>query len=209
MGDLAEYGTVQRAMLGIVIQDVNADFAERHNTKEHSGVYISSVNDGSAAQDAGLREGDIIIKIDDKKVENVASLQELVARKHPGDHIDITYRRNGVEKTTATKLKNVMGDMSVVRKESTAEIDGAIFAELNDELKQRLNLQGGVQLKTLRSAKWKDSGIKEGFIITYIDKNPVYDLEDLAVAISGKNGRYFLEGLYPNGQEDYFRINDN
>ena len=207
MKDLQEFGTVQRALLGIKIQDVNADFAQQHKINEHSGVYIAEVIPGSSAQDAGLKEGDIIIGIDNNAVENVAELQELVARKHPGDKIKITFKRQGKEEKTSTILKNVMGDLSIVKKESTIEIDGATFAELKDELKEKLGINGGVQLRDIKSGKWKDAGIKEGFIITFIDKRPISGLADVAASLSGKNGRYFVEGIYPNGQEDYYRIN--
>jgi serine protease Do len=207
MNDLQEFGAVQRALLGIKIQDVNADFAQQHKIREHSGVYIAEVIPGSSAEDAGLKAGDIIIGIDSNPVENVAELQELIARKHPGDKVRITFRREGTEQKASTVLKNIMGDLSIVKKESTMEIDGGNFTELESEMKDKLGIDGGVQLKDVKPGKWKDAGIKEGFIITFIDKRPVKNLEDLAASLSGKNGRYFVEGMYPNGQEDYFRIN--
>jgi serine protease Do len=206
MDDLAKFGSVQRAFLGISIQDVDADFAEQHKIKEHSGVYVAEVRSGTAAEAAGLKEGDIITKIDETPVENVSELQETVARKHPGDQVSITFIRDDKLMTARTILKNFAGDVSIVKKESSVEIDGALFSNIPDDLKQKLNINGGVQLKEIKSRKWKDAGIKEGFIITYVDKKPISSLDDLSNSLSAENGRFFIEGVYPNGEEDYYRI---
>ncbi len=206
MDDLLKFGTVQRAYLGIHILNVNADFAEQHNIKEHSGVFVADVSSGSSAEDAGLKAGDIITYLDDKPIENTSELQETVARKHPGDKIKVTFIRDDKEMTVQVTLKNITGDFSVVKKASTREIDGALFAKASDDLLQKLNLKGGVQLKEIRSKIWRDAGVKEDFIITYIDKKPINDLDDLSTALTGKNGRFFIEGVYPDGQESYYRI---
>lgn len=206
MDDLVKFGSVQRAFLGISIVDVDADFAEEHNIKEHSGVYVAEVRSGTAAEDAGLKEGDIITQIDDTPVENVSELQETVARKHPGDKVKITFIRDDKLMTARAVLKNFAGDVSVVRKESTVEIGGALFANIPDNLKRKLKIDGGVQLKEIKDAKWKNAGIKKGFIITYVDKKPIKNLDELANALADEDGRYFIEGVYPNGEEDYYRI---
>ena len=209
MDDLLKYGAVQRVMLGVHIVSVDADFAEQHKIKEHSGVYIAKVDPGSSAEDGGLKEGDIVIGIDNSPVANVSELQEMVARKHPGDKIKITFKRDGNLMTIHTILKNIIGNESIVKKESTMEIDGAVFSELTDDLKKSLHLDGGVQLKEIKSDSWKEAGVREGFIITYVDKISIHDLGDLSTSLSGKNGRYFIEGVYPSGKEDYFRITLN
>ncbi len=119
--DLREFGRAQRPFLGISIREVTSDLAQKEKLNNVSGVYIASVNPGGAADAAGLREKDVIVKIDNKNIESPSDLQETVAEHHPGDKIKITYIRNGKDETTSAELKNVNGNTEVVR-ESTGEI---------------------------------------------------------------------------------------
>jgi serine protease Do len=209
MDDLLEFGTVQRALLGISIRDLNADLARELGIKETSGVYIASVNIGSSAQEAGLKENDIIVAINESHVKNVAELQEHVARNRPGDKIKVTFIRGGKENTVTATLKNIMGEERMYSRSSTMEIQGASITEISDELKKKLDIQGGVQLSNINSGKWKDAGIKDGFIITSIDKNKIMNINDLMSALANKTGGILIGGVYPDGEEGYYGIKWN
>ena len=95
MDDLLEFGEAQRGVLGIEIRDADGRF-----TKELLGVFVSGVNPGGAADEAGLEAEDVIVGIDEKVVRSTSELQEFVARKRPGDEIKVTYIRNGEENNT-------------------------------------------------------------------------------------------------------------
>lgn len=206
MDDLLEFGVVQRALLGVEIRDVNASMAKDKGIKDLQGVYILGVNDGSAAADAGLKEGDVITEIDGVKVNNTAQLQEQIARHRPGNKIDLSYTRGGSEKSTNVILKSINGDIEVVKERAGLNLEGATFSEVNTSLKKKLGINGGVRVTELKNGKWKDAGIKENFIITAIDKSSVKTVDDLKRILKSKKGGMLVEGIYPDGQKAFYGI---
>jgi Do/DeqQ family serine protease len=205
MDDLLEYGAVQRALLGISILDVTDPRIEKE-VDETNGVYVAAVNGGSAAEEAGLEEGDIITGIDDVEIKTVAELQEYVGRNRPGDKIDVTYLRNGKESTVSATLKNIMGEERMYSREAAMEIQGATITEINEDIKDKLDLEGGVQLNNISDGKWKEAGIKDGFIITKIQNREVKTVNDLMAALANASGGILIEGIYPDGTEELHGI---
>lgn len=205
MDDLLEFGAVQRALLGINILDVSVA-AEEYDLEENSGVYVAGVNKGSAAEDAGLEKGDIIIGIDENSIKNVAELQENVARNRPGDKIEVTFIRDGKERSVSATLKNIMGEERMYRREAAMEIQGATVEEVNKDLKEKLDIEGGVQLKNIEQGKWAESGIEEGFIITSVDKRVIKTINDLMASLANTSGGILIGGIYPDGEEAYYGI---
>lgn len=203
--DLKNFGVVQRALLGVSIANVNDDRLEE-DIEDRMGVYVMSVNEGSAAAEAGLQKGDVIIDINEKETKNVAELQEIIATKRPGDRIQVTYKRDGKVKTTTAVLKNMANNTQVVKKSGIIEIEGSTFANLNKEDRNKFKLDGGVQLSGLGNGKWKEAGIKEGFIITSVDKRPIDDTEDLVATLNSKKGGILIGGIYPDGSEAYYGL---
>lgn len=204
VGDILEYGIVQRAVLGIEIVNVNDPRLEI-KVKERQGVYVAKVNPGSAAEEAGLKEGDVIVQINDRSVTNVAELQDNVARHRPGEKIRVTYKRDGKEKTVSATLKNLDNEVRIVKAGEEASIEGATFRNLTNEEMERLKLEGGVKIEKLGEGKWRNAGIREGFVITSIDKRPVNNVNELRDALRGKQGEGILiAGVYPTGEEAYY-----
>ncbi len=206
MEDLLEYGTVQRALLGVEIRNVNADLADREDLEVVDGVYVSNVNRESAAELAGILPGDIIIAIDGNPVTNVAELQELVARNRPGDEVEVTYLHDGQKSTSIATLQNTMGNTEFVKKAKAFSVEGATFGNPSKNLLRELELEGGAQIIELESGKWSDADIGEGFIITSIDKEPVRSVEDMEVILDNKQGGILIEGMYPDGTEKYYGL---
>ena len=104
VNDLKEYGEVQRAFIGISIRNLDAELASEKNIDEIKGVYVSGLSDRGAAIDAGIREGDIIMKVNDVEVNNAPELQEQVSKYRPGDKISVTIRRKSREPPTARRI---------------------------------------------------------------------------------------------------------
>ncbi|MEQ8338271.1 MAG: Do family serine endopeptidase [Cyclobacteriaceae bacterium] len=207
VADLKDFGAVQRPLLGIRIQDMNASLAEEHNADVLRGVYVAGVNPNSAAEEAGIRQNDIIVAINEKPITNVAQLQEQVALNRPGDKISVTYVRNGKTYNTQAKLKNILNTTEMVTTTSSFEIEGAKITPVSKNLKEKLGIEGGVQITSLGEGKWKRAGIKEDFIITKIDKRDIRNPEDLTSALRIAKGEGILiEGLYPNGEKAYYGI---
>jgi serine protease Do len=139
-------------------------------------------------------------------VKNVAELQEHVARNRPGDKIRVTFLRDGNEKIVTATLKNIMGEERMYSRNSTMEIQGASITEIEEDLKKKLDLDGGVQLNDIGSGKWKEAGIQNGFIITSIDKREIKTINDLMGALANKTGGILIGGVYPDGEEGYYGI---
>lgn len=205
--DLAEFGTVQRALLGISIQDVDAALAERMDLDLLKGVFVSDVGFNSAAEEAGMENGDVIVAIDDQKVSTVAELQEKVALNRPGDRIKVTFIRDGRTEESFATLQNNYGTTNVVEVNNSFKNEGAVFESVNEELQESLEIDGGVQVKDLESGAWREAGIKKGFVITKINKVPVDTIDDFIRVIKNvREDALVISGYYPDGDKAYYGV---
>jgi Do/DeqQ family serine protease len=204
MDDLMEFGTVQRALLGVQIRNVDAGLSDEYDLNVVEGVFIESVATESAAQDAGIRPGDVIIEIDDKKVTNVAELQEMVARNRPGDQVKVSFLRDGERTTVYATLKNTMGDTQMVAKPKEINFEGAVFANPDEELLAELDIEGGAQIVDMEPGKWAEAGLTEGFIITSIDHMKITSAEQLQEIMQDKSGGILIEGVSPDGKQNFY-----
>jgi Do/DeqQ family serine protease len=206
--DLTKYGEVQRGLLGVSIQDVSSELAEQKGIKDFHGVYVAGVNDKSSAKEAGIKEGDIILKINDAVVNSSSELQEQVARYRPGDKLKVTFLRDGKEQTVSATLKNRLGNAEIV-KISENEVYhslGATFEDVSTSEKAKLNITNGVKVKKITGGKLETAGMKEGFVITHVDKNPVGKPSELAELLKARKGGVLIEGIYPDGLKGYYGI---
>ncbi|HEY9049037.1 MAG TPA: trypsin-like peptidase domain-containing protein [Ohtaekwangia sp.] len=201
MDDLLEFGQVQRGLLGIVITDVNANVAEDFNLKVNQGVLVNRVNEGSAAEQSGILTGDVIIGIDGHAVNSVSELQEWVARNRPGKEIKVSYIRKGESKDVTARLKNNNGSLETIRKEVRYELTGMTLEDVPYKELNTMQLEGGVRVKKISAGKWKEAGLRDNFIIAFIDKVPVDNVEDLNRILDFKKGGILIEGFYPNGEK--------
>src|SRR5690606_33096721 len=103
--DLIEYGIVQRGWLGVSITTVNRQLVEERDLNVSSGAYISSFADNSSAREAGLKEGDVVVRIDDKIIKSNTELIEYIGTHRPGDKVNIVVNRNGKEMVFPVVLK--------------------------------------------------------------------------------------------------------
>lgn len=209
MDDLLKFGQVQRALLGVTILDINAAVAKEKNIHDIHGVYIASVNEGSAANKAGLKEGDIITSINDIEVNSASELQEIVGRNRPGDKVKVNYIRNEKPYQVEVTLKNKSGNTDIVKRDEN-EIRSILGVELSQPSKQeleKLKLPGGAKVTNLSSGKFADAGIREGFIITKIDKTSITNAEAAQDLLKDSSGEgHLIEGYYPNGEKRYYGI---
>jgi serine protease Do len=211
MDDLLEFGTVQRGLLGVQINDVSPELAEYLDTeiKETRGVYVIDVNEGSGGAEAGLKSGDVIIGVDGATTYTTSKLQEMVARKRPGDKVEITFIRDGKEKTTTATLKNFAGDTEVVKRAvpKTSEFEGVSFEDVRPNIKDRLRIEGGAAIVSLDNEKWKKVGVKEGFVITQVGRTKIKDAEHLEEVLRKNKGEeVIILGVYSSGQQAYFEV---
>lgn len=207
--DLKEFGTVQRALLGIQGGDNTAELSKQKELGVVDGVYVSKVTDESAASAAGIKENDVIIAVDGKAVKNMAELQEMTAKHRPGDKINVKVVRDKKEKTFELVLKNAQGTTKVV-KNADMDLLGAAFKELPDDLKKQLNLGYGLQVTGVSGGKMGAAGIRKGFIILKANGQPmrkVSDLEDAFKAgIQSPDQVLFISGMFPSGKRANYAV---
>jgi len=207
--DLLKYGEVQRAMLGVQMQEVDAKVAAEKKIKNLAGIYVIETNDNSAAEAAGLKQGDIITHINEVPVNTSAQLQEQIARYRPGDKVKVTFVRGNDTETVTATLRNSMGNTNVVKREELKAVTyaGAKFEPLNKQELNKLNLEGGAKVGNVAKSQLKGTGIEDGFIITRIDKAKVEKPQDVEKILksAGDEG-VLVEGIYPDGRRAYYPV---
>ncbi|WP_294753492.1 Do family serine endopeptidase [Prevotella sp.] len=213
--DLKTYGTVQRAVVGIQGSDVkNYVDGQKEQGKDidlgtMEGIYVAKVTEESAAEEAGLKEGDVIIAIDGKEMNKMADMQEYLAKKRPGDKVTVTYLRDKKKNTKSITLKNEQGNTQVVKK-ADLDVLGGNFRSITDAQKQQLNIGYGLEVLKVNSGKLKNAGITKGFIIQRVNDNAVKTIEDLQNIVkdasTSKDPVLYIQGVYPTGKKAYFAV---
>jgi Do/DeqQ family serine protease len=213
--DLKEYGVVQRAMIGISGRDVRTQIdmeKEEGNEPDYGtteGIYVNEVVENSAAHESGIVEGDIIIEVDGQRVTKFGDLSGIIAQKRPGDRISITYLHNKHRHTKNITLRNEQGNTEVVRNADLDEL-GADFREVSDELKQRLEIDYGLEIIRVKNGKIKDAGIQRGFIIQRVNDVPMHTIVDLQNIVSETSTSsepvLIIKGISPTGRRGYYVV---
>src|SRR5690606_36017709 len=203
--DFKKFGTVKRGYLGITFPTASSEDAllKEKGIKPGSiqGVYITGVQKGSAAAEAGLKEGDIITSINGNEINSSSELSERVARHRPGDKLQLTYQRDGKEKKVSVTLKGEESIKSAsASNRSVEEIYnqlGASFAQLSSAQKQRYQINAGVVVSDVRQGGIFDqNGIPRGTIVTKINGHAVNNTDDISDALSkAKNNMIRIDGI--------------
>ncbi len=215
VSDLKQYGTVQRAMIGIQGGDVKSYVdAQKEEGKEvdlgtMEGIYIDKVVEESAAEEAGLEKGDVIVEVDGQKVKKFGDLSGMIAQKRPGDKITLTYLHNKKKHTKTVTLRNEQGNTKIV-KNADMDILGADFREVSKQQKEQLDIQYGLEVIKVSSGKMKDAGIPKGFIIRQVNDVPMKSLDDISKIVketsTSKEPVLIIKGVYPTGKKGYFVV---
>ena len=212
VSDLRQYGTVQRAVLGVSIRDLSNEIAkEKGITAVTKGVYVDEVSDRSSAKEAGLQKDDVIIKVNDVATDNVAQLQEQVAKHRPGDKIKVTFIRDNKTNSVDVNLRNPQGTTQVTKAGDITDLCCA-FKKVDESTLRQLGLSNGVQVTGLSKGRFSEAGVKEGFIIYSINDSRVGspdDVEKMYKAImkgSGDEKVMIIRGVYPTGKRGIYAV---
>jgi serine protease Do len=219
LGDLKDFGVVKRGVLGVSFP---APAAEDQYLKQQGldpalvkGVYITGVQNESAAAAAGLQAGDIIQNIDGVLINSSTEFSERIARRKPGDVVKLTYRRKGA---TATVPVTLQSDDKPKTENTESKSDaalleiynrlGATFAPLTADIKERFNLTSGVLVTRVRKDGFFDqAGIPPGTIIAFINGNPINNPEDIDNALlSAQTGAIQILAIAPDGSKVVFNF---
>lgn len=210
--DIKNYGNVQRAYLGITFRELEPELAKKHNiTAVTSGLYVHEIMERSAAMESGIREGDVIVAIDGQHTGNTAQLQEEIAKHRPGDKIKVTYIRDNKPHSVDVTLRNNQGSTTMTKATDMTDL-GCAFKKVPEETLRQLGLRNGVQVSGLKDGRFKDAGIKDGFIIVDINNARVSSQEDIEkiyrsiMASSQYDHVMFITGVYPTGRKVYYAV---
>jgi Do/DeqQ family serine protease len=218
VADLKAYGVVQRAVLGVQGTDVG-NYIDMEKAKGNevdlgtvSGVYIDQVTDGSAAQEAGLQKGDVIVKLAGKDTDKMSRLQEEIAQHRPGDKVSVTYLRNKKTQKTDVTLRNAQGGTKVMEEVDMDDM-GVQLKPLADKEKQLLRIPYGLVVNNIRRGKLQEAGVDKGTIFIQVNDaklNTVEDWEEAVKRASQSTDRtLWIKALTPSGRKVSFVIDLN
>lgn len=209
VSDLKEFGTVQRAVLGIVGGTVTAELNEKENLGTVDGVYVSDLTEGGAAKSAGIEKGDVIIKFNEKPIKTMAELQEALAKTVPGTEVKVTVLRDKKEKTFDVTLVNVQGNTNVV-KNVDLDILGAEFKPIDDKEKQFFKISYGLKVTALENGLFSKYGVKKGIVIQKVNGTAMRTIEDLQKVVKQANSStepvLFISGYNATGQRVFYSV---
>lgn len=204
VADLIEFGSVQRAYLGVKVADIDEKIEQEFNLKNKEGVLVASVVDEGAADNAGIKKGDVILQIDSLDINTVSELLEQLGQRRPGDKIKLKVRRNKRLKKFDVVLKNNNGG---TEKNVTQKVDyfGATFEDLSDIEKSDFGINYGAKVTNVMSGKFLSVGIRSGFVILKINDKKIKNAENVRSILENVHGGVYIEGFYPDtGQKAYY-----
>lgn len=211
VADIKQYGTVQRAVLGIAGGDISDEAVKKYDLKVREGALVADFAEVSAAVSAGMQKGDVITAVEGKQIKSFPQLQEAISRYRPGDKVRLTVNRKGTTKELTVTLKNNEGSTSVITGESSESILGASFKDLSTEQMRSYGVSYGVEVASVSSGKFKEAGIKKGFIVLSINRQPVSSGSDVSEIVrearQNRSGRLIIvRGFYPDGNIRTFEV---
>ncbi|HBQ81512.1 MAG TPA: deoxyribonuclease HsdR [Bacteroidales bacterium] len=198
--DLKEFGEVQRAIIGVNIRDVSSDDAEKYKLDRVRGIMITGIVANGSAEAAGLKANDIITAFDGVPVNTTAELQEQVGKRRPGDKSTVTYLRNGKESTVNVTMKNVAGNTNVVTADTGTDlVFGARLANLSSDDKNSFDVSYGVKVTELNEGKFRDLGIRKGYIILNVNGKKVNSPADVRQFTNNESTLKSIGGVQTDG----------
>ncbi|MBL7805329.1 MAG: trypsin-like peptidase domain-containing protein [Saprospiraceae bacterium] len=212
--DLREFGVVQRAYLGVGIEDLDSERAREIGLPTAEGVYVTRVSTNGAAHDAGLNIGDVIIGLNDTRIRSTPELQEFVGRFRPGDRLTLDYWRNGRRLRSNILLKDGNNSTGVAKVQGT-ELDQQLGFELRDlsrDEKRNIRSQGAIVVSVRRGSIVAATNMQPGFVIASVNGNRVSDAAEAIAAIQSAYNGVVLDGYYENIPDLYsyrFRKRDD
>ena len=218
VADLKVYGTVQRAVLGVQGTDVST-WIDSEKAKGNDpdldvveGVYVNEVTSTSAAEEAGLKKGDVITEFDGKQVKKMSELQEAIAQHRPGDKVSITYKRAGKQQKVSVTLRNTQGTTKVMEEVDLDQM-GVSLKPVSQEDAKALNIDYGLTIHAIRAGKMKQAGATKGTIILWVNDQKMQTVEDWEDAVTKANQStdrtLWIKAITPSGRKVSFVVDLN
>ena len=172
--DLMEFGNVQTGILGVSILNVESQEAMDKGINEIQGVYISEITENSGAEEAGLKEGDIITRLDDIRIRKFSDLSGYLKTKRPNDVVNVEIERNSKIEVVPVTLSNT--------NISEVQFLNMSFRNIPKELKSKTGIEQGAIIAKSNNRFWAYRlGIRPGYIITKINSKNIKSIQDISM----------------------------
>jgi Do/DeqQ family serine protease len=182
MVHLSEHGEVRRGQLGVVAQDLTPDLAQAFGLKQRGGAVVSQVTPGSAAEEAGLRSGDVIVSLDGRAVTGSSDLRNAVGLLRVGTRIKLEVLRKGKRMTLRPVIADPLAS-SASAATLSKHLSGAILGAISDNHALAGQVAGVQVLKVERDSPAWSAGLRPDDIIVSVNQLPVSSMGDMAKAV--------------------------
>ncbi len=196
MAQLVEYGEVRRGYLGVRVQDLTPELAQAFDIDAQTGAVISQVLPGSAAEEAGLQEGDVIVGIDANPVDSASDLRNTVGLLRAGERVELEVLRDGRRLTIKSKVK---APETIQRsgEHVSSRLQGAVLSDLEADEERP---EGGVRVLDVEpgSPAWQ-AGLRKDDIIVSVNRVRVRNVEEMRDAVRRNQKALLLNILRGSG----------
>jgi len=203
--DLRDYGTVQRGVLGVGIQELTNDLVEALGMPSREGVYVNRVTADGGAFKAGIRRGDVIVRVNGHKIRTMPELQELIARYRPGNKLSVEYFREGKLEKTTVKLQDAFASAPLADSEEETYLRTLGF-ELRDLAKEeieKLGRTGVFVISIYRFSTIEETQMEPGYVITHVNGKRVKTKADAVKLLQEGGAEITLDGFYEGYPDTY------
>ena len=216
VNDIKQYGQVQRAMLGVKGKDVDTYIEQLEANGEDvpdfgttTGVYVAELVKNSAAAQAGIKEGDVIVAVDGKTVNKFGELQEILASHKPGDKVKVTILRDKKKQDVTVTLRNEQGGTDILEQVQTDDL-GVALKPLTDAEKRQFGVNYGLKVTAIKGGKMKEAGVQKGYVLMTVNDQPMRTNDDFDAAVQEANNSdervLWIRALTPSGRRASFAI---
>ena len=192
--DLLDFGSVKRAILGITMSPVTDKIAKDNRLASLDGVYVNEVSKGSAAEKAGVRKGDVLIKVDSTVIKTTSDLQVTINKFHPGDKARLTIVRDGSVHELEVQFQGTTEATGTVSEDGSIAFYGARIGETSR----------GVEILSAGSGKLAQAGGEDGFVIKFVNDQKVNKPQDVIDIAKKARRSIVIEGVTATGRQGYF-----
>jgi len=204
VSDLIDFGSVQRVRLGVTISPVTQKIADEMKLSSLDGVYINEVSKGGAADVAGIKVGDVVLKVDSTVVRTPSDLQVKINSLHPGDVVEMSVIRSGKPVTVSVTFTGEQAQNGQVASDGSVLFYGALLKQADAEKLAALGLRNGVEIVSAGNGTMAQAGAADGQVIVYVNDVPVKTPDDV-VSVAKKSKRaVYIQGVSENRRTVYF-----
>lgn len=203
--DLIEFNEVQRGFTGMDVKDIDAGLAGKLNINNNLGVYVQYVLPKGPSDEAGVKSGDVIVKVNEKEIDSKAIFDEHISYFRPGDRVKLAVLREGKTIDVYIKLINREGNTAILKKQSvSSNVLGADFQVVSKAEAEKYGIRSGIKIMNIRNGRIRNMGIPEDFIVTSLNKAEYSSAEQFIKDLEKVRGQILIEGIYNNGSKGFY-----